>query len=132
MKRGVEKITLEWLRKAEDDLEFATVSLEELDDFYSHICILCHDSVEKFLKALLISQGKKPLKIHDLVTLLNDCISISRDKTKLQSIVDSCRILNQYYIPLKYPTHYPPATKEQAVQAVKIAGEVAEMVNEEI
>ena len=115
MKKGVEKVTLEWLRKAEDDLEFATVSLEELDDFYSHICILCHDSVEKFLKALLISQGKKPLKIHDLVTLLNDCISISRDKTKLQSIVDSCRILNQYYIPLKYPTHYPPAIKEQAV-----------------
>ncbi len=132
MKKGFRRITSEWLRKAEDDLKFARVSLEELDNFYSHICILCHDSVEKFLKAFLISRGKKPLKIHDLVTLLNSCISLLENEKNLQFIKDSCRILNQYYTPLKYPTHYPPATKKQAVQAVEIASEIAEVIEKEI
>lgn len=132
MKKGFRKITSEWLRKAEDDLKFAQVSLEELDNFYSHICILCHDSAEKFLKVFFISRGKKPLRIHDLVTLLNKCISLLEDEKKFQFIKDGCRILNQYYTPLKYPTQYPSATKKQAVQAVEIASEIAEVIKKEI
>jgi len=40
----------EWLAKAEDDLNFAKLGLES--NFYSQVCFLSHQIIEKSLKAL--------------------------------------------------------------------------------
>ena len=70
MKEEFRSITLEWFNKAESDLDYARASFREFDRFYSQICILCHDAVEKYLKAGLASRGLRPKRTHDLVTLL--------------------------------------------------------------
>ncbi len=44
----------DWLAKADSDFRYAKASFESFDDFYSQICILCHDAAEKYLKAFLI------------------------------------------------------------------------------
>lgn len=121
MNEQYKAITTEWLNKARSDYQFAEASLREFSGFYAQICILCHDSVEKYLKAFLISNGKRPDRIHDLLALLHECSGI--DST-LQMISMQCGILNDYYIPLKYPSHYPEIIKEQAEEAFAAAGVV--------
>jgi len=132
MKEEYKSITLEWLKRADSDLKFAQVSLAEFDDFYSQMCILCHDGVEKYLKAYIASCGIKPERIHDLVTLLNDCMQLSKYPVSLEACEEGCRILNRYYTPLKYPSHYPIATKEQAREAVEKAIEISRVIKKEI
>jgi HEPN domain-containing protein len=114
-------ITREWLNKARSDYLFAEASMKEFSGFYSQICILCHDAVEKYLKAFLIAGGKRPERVHDLLALLHECLQID---TSLDDISIPCGILNDYYIPLKYPSHYPEITKEQAEEAFAAAGMV--------
>ena len=129
MNEAYRKITQEWLLKAQSDYLFAEASLREFSSFYSQICILCHDSVEKYLKSFLISHGKRPDRIHDLLAILNECSQI--DST-LDVISSQCGILNDYYIPLKYPSHYPEMTHEQAEEAFAAAGAVRNEIEKRI
>lgn len=132
MRDEYKKITNEWLNKADSDLNFARASFEEFDDFYSQMCILCHDAVEKYLKACIASYGVKPERIHDLAVLLNECARLSGNPEDFNPQEEGCRILNQYYTPLKYPSHYPMATKEQAKEAIEIATKMSEFIKEQI
>jgi HEPN domain-containing protein len=121
MKNEYRTITLEWLNKAESDLDYARASFREFERFYSQMCVLCHDATEKYLKACLASRGLRPEKTHDLVVLLNECVQYAANKDVLLEIEQQCRILNRYYIPLKYPSHYPTITKAQAREAIEAA-----------
>lgn len=129
MNEQYRKITQEWLNKAQSDYLFAEASLREFAGFYSQICILCHDVVEKYLKAFLISQGKRPDRVHDLLAILNESCQV--DST-LGLISPQCSILNDYYIPLKYPSHYPEMTQEQAEEAFAAAGVVRDEVEKRL
>lgn len=125
MNEAYRTIALEWLGKARSDYLFAEASLREFSGFYSQICILCHDAVEKYLKAVLVSNGHRPERIHDLLAILHTCAEL--DHTLLD-FSPHCAILNDYYIPLKYPSHYPEVTKEQAEEAFVAASAVREAV----
>ncbi len=128
MKGEYRVLTLEWLDKAESDLGYARASFQEFERFYSQMCILCHDSAEKYLKAYLVSQGMRPERTHDLPALLTECVRHAEYKGRLLAMEPHCRILNRYYTPIKYPSHYPEMTREQA----KLAIESAEAVRTEI
>lgn len=132
MRDEYKRITDEWLNKADSDLNFAKASFEEFDDFYSQMCILCHDAVEKYLKAYISSYGIKPERIHDLVVLLNECIKLVKHIEDFRSQEEGCRILNRYYTPLKYPSHYPMATKEQAREAIEVATNISNLIKNQI
>jgi len=125
MNEAYKFITLEWLGKARSDFLFAEASLREFSGFYSQICILCHDAVEKYLKAFLVSHGQRPERIHDLLAILHACSGL--DQT-LADLAPHCAILNDYYVPLKYPSHYPEVTREQAEEAFAAAVAVREVV----
>lgn len=128
MTPGHERLAQEWVQKASSDLRFAIASVEEFDEFHAQICILCHDAAEKYLKALLVAHGQNPQRTHDLVTLLLDCSSHPGTEGLRASAEQSCRLLNRYYTPLKYPSHYPPMGREQALDAVAAAREVERLV----
>ena len=51
MQGNHERIAAEWFSKAESDLNFAKASFKDFDEFYSQMCLLCHDAVEKFLRS---------------------------------------------------------------------------------
>ncbi|HAW50443.1 TPA: hypothetical protein DCX16_05810 [bacterium] len=132
MKDEYREIAIEWLNKANSDLNFAKASFEEFDDFYSQMCILSHDAVEKYLKAYIVSCGVKPERIHDLVALLNECARLSTNPTDFKNQEEGCRKLNRYYTPLKYPSHYPIVTKEQAKEAIDTAVHISKFIKEQI
>jgi hypothetical protein len=157
MNAAYKALTQEWLSKAQSDLLFAEASLREFSGFYSQICVLCHDSAEKYLKTFLIAHGIRPDRVHDLMALLHECLKIDalansrchprmslsgiHDFSNLQTgfpiriasgmtncegikidatlcLLDmACSILNDYYIPLKYPSHYPDIIREQSAEA---------------
>ncbi|OGR87601.1 MAG: hypothetical protein A3A86_08015 [Elusimicrobia bacterium RIFCSPLOWO2_01_FULL_60_11] len=125
MRNSHERIAAEWFSKAESDLNFAKASFKDFDEFYSQMCLLCHDAVEKFLKGFIIAKGRKPKKIHDILVLLKECQKIDED---FASFAQECRILNRYYTPLKYPSYFPPLSKEDAERAIETAAKIQEFV----
>lgn len=129
MKDAFRAISREWIAKAESDLNYARASFGEFDEFYSQMCIMCHDSAEKYLKAFIAAHGGRPERTHDLVTLLLDCIQLSEEHAGLTGIEHHCRLLNRYYIPLKYPSHYPAMTRKQAEEAIAAAKLIADEIS---
>ena len=128
MKEQYREIANEWLNKADSDLDYAEASFDEFDDFYSQMCILCHDAAEEYLKGYITSFGIKPERIHDLVTLLIKCKEVLENEDKFNVIEESARLLNRYYTPLKYPSHYPVMNKEQAGEAIRAAKKIRDLV----
>ena len=47
------EIITEWLQKADDDFEFASINLQEKKPFYAQISFHFHQAAEKYLKAVL-------------------------------------------------------------------------------
>lgn len=79
MKSNADKeIVGAWTRKGKDDLLFAKAAFKETE-FYSQICCLCQQAVEKYLKVVLLAiNGKitKKDKIHNLNILAKKCGSL--------------------------------------------------------
>ena len=128
MKEQYREIANEWLNKADSDLDYAEASFDEFDDFYSQMCILCHDAAEEYLKGYITSFGMKPERIHDLVTLLIKCKEILENESEFDKIEESTRLLNRYYIPLKYPSHYPVMNNDQAEETISAAKEIKDVI----
>lgn len=63
------QIITEWLKKADEDYEFA-VSIVEDSTFYAQICFHFHQAAEKYLKSFIIAKELEFKKIHDLLVLL--------------------------------------------------------------
>ena len=109
----------EWLESAESDLQFATVGFQ--DEFYSHVCFLSQQAIEKILKGILVSQGKFYPKTHNLRELIKlvSGIDLKRYYTQV-SIIDG------YYVPMRYPDAAPGSradrspNREEAWEALEI------------
>lgn len=108
-------------------MAFARASFEDFDDFYRQICILCHDAAEKYLKAFITLHGVKPECIHDLLRLLNQCCEFSKE---LESLREVCITLNPYYTPLKYPSHYPMPSRDQAKEAIEAVIRISKIIRD--
>lgn len=88
------QIVSQWLKKADEDLEFA-ISVIEDSTFYAQICFHFHQAAEKYLKSFIIARDLEFKKIHDLTVLLKSCLS---KKPDLKILMDDCRLLNGFYI----------------------------------
>lgn len=119
MKDEFSAIAIEWIKKAESDYGFANASFVEFDDFYSQMCILCHDAAEKFFKGFIAAHGTKPERTHDLLNLLGACVQLAQNTKNLNELEFYCSTLNRYYTPLKYPSHFPIMARNQAQEAIE-------------
>lgn len=119
------KLAKEWFDIADNELGFAKAGLERLNAFYPQICFLCQQTVEKYLKGFLVYSRRKFPKTHDLPQLLKLCAKIDKDFLKFLGEID---ILDQYYLVSRYPLEYPPASKEEAKEALKIATSIVNFV----
>lgn len=114
----------DWLKKANEDLESAKILMKE-SELYNSIGIHCQQAVEKILKAYLYAQKTTVKKTHDLLYLIKDCAQFDKNFSNFE---DDCKILNTYYIPLRYPIAEISLSKEQAKQAFTIAEEIVNYV----
>ncbi len=120
-----QKLSQEWFEIGENEFNFAKISLEELDAFYSQICFQFQQSVEKYLKGFLVYHKKTFPKIHDLTQLAKLCAKIDKE---FLGFLDKTDILSQYYLTSRYPLEYPSANKSQAKEAFQIAKEIINFV----
>jgi len=108
----------EWIKKADEDYEFAVSVIEE-SSFYAQICFHFHQAAEKYLKSYIIAYDLEFKKIHDLSMLLKLCLT---KKPNLEILMDDCKFLNRFYIDTRYPVHWPTNyTKEEALKAKSAA-----------
>lgn len=114
---------LDWLEEARADLDHARKSVEL--GHYNWACFAAHQAAEKALKALILHVAGEYPRGHDLVRLygrVKDYVDLG------VSVADLAR-LSAYYTQARYPNagiERPSLeiTKEQAVEAVEVAGRV--------
>src|SRR5690242_1085239 len=119
-----------WLRQAEHDLRIARGHHERAD--YSDACFMAAQAAQKTLKAFLMQQGQRSVPLHSVAQLAERCAQFAPDSA---AHVTAGRILDQYYIPTRYPDALaPPAvpfesyTQEQGAQAVAAAQALVTLV----
>ena len=124
---------LRWLRQAENDLAFAHVALRE--GFYSQACFLSQQVAEKGMKALLYYRGARTAIGHSLAALL---VELEDIHPELSEHEESLTVLDQYYIPTRYPDALPGSApfevygSSQASGAVETAALVVETAKQAI
>lgn len=94
----------QWLDFAAEDLAVARLVFAE--EHLAHSCFLSQQCVEKAFKAYLIAKTRNYPRIHNLVDLLDLCEKV--DETFSQFRPD-CEVIDQYYIPTRYPAGIPGA-----------------------
>lgn len=121
---------LRWLRQAEHDLNVAQ-SHQERGDF-SDACFMAEQASQKALKGFLIAKGRRSTPIHSVAQLSEECSQIDKE---FSVHIAPARILDQYYIPTRYPDALaPPAVPfesyapEQGDKAVQTARAIVSLV----
>ena len=111
-----------WLKQAENDLDFARLGLRE--GFFSQVCFLAQQSAEKSVKAVGYLLGERTVMGHSVIVLADRYSDRVPDLAELR---DEAGILDQYYIPTRYPNGLPGGfpflafTEEQATDAIAAA-----------
>ncbi len=122
MKKDSRSEAARWLRQAENDLEFARLAVRE--HFFAQACFMAQQSAEKALKAIGYGLGERTILGHSLVEL----VKLLRDRVpQLGKLETLAGILDQYYVPTRYPNGLPGGSpfeafgEHQAQEAVEAA-----------
>ena len=99
-----EKVFLEWVEKADEDLLSLASLLKHKEGSPSTGCFLAQQAIEKLLKALIVRQGDELEKVHDLVVLSN---KIKIFVPEIERFFKEITVLTRYYIETRYPGDYP-------------------------
>jgi HEPN domain-containing protein len=122
-----------WFEEAGSDLAFGRVGQRE--GFYSKVCFLCQQAAEKALKAIAYGDGERYVIGHSLQDLLDRLVA---RHPGLESLRDGCRLLDQYYVPTRYPNALPGGaphrsyTDAQARDALGICEGLMHAVQDEL
>lgn len=120
------EIVKEWIEKADEDLGFASSSLEN-GKYFSQICFHFQQAAEKYLKSFIVANDLEFRPVHNLLELLEIC---RKKDPKIGDIEEACLYLNPFYIDTRYPVHWPSHyDKETAIKAKDCAEEVRKWIN---
>jgi len=119
-----------WFFIGDNEFGFACLGLkDEQDQFYAQICFLFQQAIEKYLKGYLVAHNIEVKKTHNLRYLCQQCININK---KFEEFIEDCEIIDQYYIPTRYPAHWPIHTKTQAKEAHNIAKKLIDFIKQKL
>ena len=94
------KLTAEWVKKAEDDLGVARKLLRGRTQYPDQVCFHCQQAAEKYLKAMLQDTGVAFPRTHDILQLVDLLIPI--DGT-LRRFRRGAKALTRYAVEYRYP-----------------------------
>jgi HEPN domain-containing protein len=97
----------QWLDRAAEDLTVARLVFKEAH--FSHACFLAQQCVEKSLKGFLLARKNDYPRAHKLTDLITQCIALDSAFSRFR---DSCIVIDQYYIPTRYPNGVPGGMAE--------------------
>jgi HEPN domain-containing protein len=118
-------VARQWAAKAEGDLKNAahTVRLQK-DCPTDTVCFHVQQCVEKYLKALLVLNGVEFTRTHQISSLLA-LVPAQMRPTLSQAEQDR---LTEYAVTTRYPGDYDPISREEALDAVRLARRVRNQV----
>ncbi len=122
-----------WFDEAGSDLAFARVGQRE--GFHSKVCFLCQQAAEKALKAVAYGDGERYVVGHSLQELLD---RLAPQHPSLEPLRDGCRLLDQYYVPTRYPNALPGGvphrsyTETQGRDALGVCERLMQAVRDEL
>lgn len=120
---------LDWFRQAKTDLLWGKSSLES--GFFPQACFVAQQTAEKALKALCYYRDYDLVKSHS-ARRIAEALNINGP------IREAAQVLDQYYIPARYPDGLPDGapedyfTEAQAKQALLYAERIVETVASEL
>lgn len=124
-----EELVEQWVKKAEHDLGFAELGHQFKPEYSDLICYHCHQTAEKYLKALLVFLGIVFKKKHDLTYLLD----LIAEKIQIDDNLHNCaEILADYAVEIRYPTSWTFPDKNEVEEAFQAAKSVKNFVLEQI
>ncbi len=112
-----------WLKIAQDDLRAAKCLIG--GELYSSSVSHCQQAAEKALKGFLVFKGQPIVKTHDLLLLLELCVSIDMNFKKL---FEDANYINPLAVRFRYPTEFDIPERDDAEQAVKHAQKILAFV----
>lgn len=119
-----------WLKQAEHALKVAKMLLR--DECFAECCFHAEQTGQLALKAFLYSQGERFVNLHSVKQLVERCATYD---TAFTLLVDAGKVLDQYYIPTRYPdaigfpgVPYETYTARQANEAAQLASEIVNLV----
>src|SRR5438105_2298080 len=110
------RITKQWVAKAESDFRAASQLIAEKDSEPDAICFHCQQCAEKYLKAMLQHNSAAIPRIHDLHALVTLLLPFD---ASLKRYLSSMRRLTPYGVEYRYPG--VTASKRQAQAALRWA-----------
>jgi HEPN domain-containing protein len=121
---------LRWLQQAENDLAYARLGLRE--GFNAQVCFQCQQICEKAIKSIHYGLlARRVVYGHSLVELAGP---LDLDDALRRELA----ILDQYYIPTRYPNGLPGGlpfevyTADQAAAAVATCGRVIDLARQRL
>lgn len=112
-----------WLKQAESALHVTRILLHE--ECYAECCFHAEQAAQLALKALLYGHGERSVPIHSVRQLVERC---AMHDPAFQQMVDAGKVLDQYYIPTRYPDAigFPSVpseiyTEKQSQEALELA-----------
>ncbi len=124
MNEKIDEVNL-WIEKADHDLGSAKIIYMHLPDYFDTIAFHCQQSVEKYLKALLLYYQINFLRSHDLIyllELLSAKIEIDTNTFK------KAFLLNSFSVQIRYPNKVLNLSKEELETAIEISQEFRNFV----
>jgi HEPN domain-containing protein len=112
----------DWLDQAKRDAEHAAKDV--VDGYYEHACFEAQQAAGKAVKAVYMRRHSEAWG-HRVALLLQELAAVTVDVPA--ETVDSGKLLDQYYIPTRYPNGFESGspkdffTREQASDAVRRA-----------
>ncbi|OKY75644.1 MAG: hypothetical protein BM485_07955 [Desulfobulbaceae bacterium DB1] len=119
----------DWLRQAENDLEWAEHSMK--GGFFSQVCFICQQCAEKALKGYCLFKGFDQIRTHSLFRIV-------KDLGENGMLEKHARQLDIYYISARYPDAFPDGapfdilTEEQGDLALRAAKEILQEIKKRI
>jgi len=119
----------DWIKQAKADLDWGKSSLN--NGFFPQACFIAQQTAEKALKALCYFRGYDIVKSRS-VRKIAEALDING------AILEAGQLLDQFYIPTRYPDGLPEGTPQdyftisQARQALEYAATIIHRVEEEL
>jgi HEPN domain-containing protein len=119
----------DWLRQAENDLEWAADTLKS--GRFAQACFVCQQAAEKAMKSIAFARGADKVKGHSI-------LAVARALGVNAEVEAAARKLDLYYITTRYPDALPAGAPfeffahDQAKEALDLAELILARAREEL
>jgi len=117
----------EWIKRAKGSLDLAKTQIINNIN-YEDLCYQAQQAVEKALKGFLIYFTVEPEFTHNIEKLLEELEKF----TEIPVNINEAAQLTNYAVTTRYPGDYDEITKQEYEEAIKIAQECLEWVENTI